>query len=166
MPSNEHRNSCRAAARRSPAARSGRLAGATAGVLAVLSGAAAIAGEPPHGELIVKATGFKTAEGQAVAKLFLPGENVRGKGHWQATGQIHDGRAEFHFGGLAAGSYAVVVFHDLNSNDTIDHGALGPAEPLGFSGAYTLSLLNGLPTFEKLQFAFQGPTQTLPVAVR
>ena len=31
------------------------------------------------------------------------------------------------------GIYAVIVFHDVNSNGKLDHGILGPKEPYGFS---------------------------------
>jgi uncharacterized protein (DUF2141 family) len=130
------------------------------------SAATSAAQESAHSELVVTAAGFKSSEGQAVAKLFLTGENVRGRGHCEATASIHDGKAEFHFGGLADGPYAVVVFHDLNGNGTIDHGPFGPAEPLGFSGGYTMSIVNGPPTFEKLRFDFKGPMQVLQVDVR
>ena len=41
------------------------------------------------------------------------------------------------FGGLAAGTYAVMVFHDENGNGELDQNFMGiPREPLGFSQRY------------------------------
>jgi uncharacterized protein (DUF2141 family) len=114
----------------------------------------------------VRASGFAHARGHAVAKLFAPGDNVLVAGRWQVIAPIENGFAEFDFSQLPAGSYAVVVFHDENDNAQIDHGLLGPSEPLGFSGGFYLSLFSGLPNFERLKFSSQAPEQTLQVRVR
>lgn len=118
------------------------------------------------GDLTVRASGFAHTRGHAVAKLFITGDNVLEAGRWQATAPIANGLAAFHFAHLPAGTYAVVVFHDENDNGKIDHGLLGPSEPLGFSGGFTLSLLSGRPDFERLKFAFNPPEQTLEVRMR
>ena len=48
-----------------------------------------------------------------------------------------DGGVEAQFGGLAAGSYAVMVYHDENGNGELDQNFLGiPREALGFSRRY------------------------------
>lgn len=119
------------------------------------------------GALVVQASGFKQERGHAVAKLFRPGDNVLGRGTRQATSAITTGRASFSFGNLPAGRYAVVVFHDENGNGTIDHNAMGlPSEPLGFSNGFALSLVSGLPRFDKLQFEHPGGKQLIEIAVR
>lgn len=118
------------------------------------------------GDLTVRASGFAHTRGHAVAKLFITGDNVLEAGRWQATAAIANGLAAFHFAHLLAGSYAAVVFHDENDNGKIDHGMLGPSEPLGFSGGFTLSLFSGRPDFERLKFAFNPPEQTLEVRMR
>ena len=79
---------------------------------------------------------------------------------------IDRGAAVFRFKGLLAGRYAAVVFHDENDNGVIDHGLLGPSEPLGFSGGFVLSLVSGRPDFERLKFDFKPPAQTLELQVR
>lgn len=135
-------------------------------VAVIASATAAAAAGPAVGDLTVHAAGFKDTQGHAVAKLFLPGENVRGKGHWEAMAPIYERASDLRFGDLPAGRYAVVVFHDQNGNGRIDHGAFRPSELLGFSGGFVLSLTSGLPTFEKLEFKLAGPSQTLPVTVR
>lgn len=117
-------------------------------------------------ELTIRASGFLNARGHAVAKLFIPGDNVLGPGRWQITSTIEGGEAVFRVAGLKPGRYAAVVFHDLNDNGTIDHGLVGPSEPLGFSGRFVLSLVSGRPDFEQLQFELKPPAQTLEVRVK
>ena len=118
------------------------------------------------GDLTIHVTGFAHARGQAVAKLFAPGDNVLGPGRWQVGMPIDGDAAVFRFEGLPAGRYAAVVFHDENDNGVIDHGLLGPSEPLGFSGGFVLSLVSGRPDFERLKFDFKPPTQMLELQVR
>ena len=132
-------------------------------VLALMSTAVAA---DPAGDLVVHATGFKSTEGHAVAKLFVAGDNVRRKGRLEVAALIHDGAAQVRFPALAPGEYAVVVFHDANDNGTIDHSLLGfPIEALGFSNGFTLSVFSGLPTFEKLRFSHGEREQTLNIHV-
>ena len=55
------------------------------------------------------------------------------------------------FEGLAAGTYAVVVFHDENGNGELDPNFMGiPREPLGFSRRYWAK---GAPQFSGAAFA-------------
>ena len=128
--------------------------------------AAAPADGPETGELTIHASGFAQTRGHAVAKLFAPGDNVLKPGRWQLAKPIEGGAAVFNFSALPAGRYAVLVFHDQNDNLEIDHGLLGPSEPLGFSGGFVLSLLSGRPDFEQLQFEFKPPAQALQVRVK
>ena len=133
----------------------------------VIAGGRAPEASPAEQEAFtIRASGFAHTRGQAIAKLFQPGDNVLGNGHWQAAAKIAGGRAEFQFRGLPKGSYAAVVFHDENGNGVIDHGLLGPSEPLGFSNGFTLGLTSGFPTFSKLQFLYNGSSQVLDIAVR
>lgn len=128
--------------------------------------AAAPADGPATGELTIHAIGFANARGHAVAKLFARGDDVLEPGRWQLAETIDGGAAVFHFPALPAGRYALVVFHDQNDNLALDHGLLGPSEPLGFSGGFVLSLFSGRPDFERLQFEFKPPAQALQVSVK
>ena len=131
--------------------------------------ATADGGSEPTGTLIIDADGFHDSAGHAIARLYLPGMNVTQTPHASLTASIVDHRAHFAFQGLPAGDYAVVVVHDQNDNQTIDHNRLGfPQEPLGFSNGFRLSLLSGMPTFEKLRFHFspERDAQTVTVTVR
>lgn len=130
--------------------------------LAVLGTAAA-----EEGSLTVRATGFKQDSGQAVAKLFEPGDDVLGHGHLQVSAAISSGQAVLEFASLPAGRYAVVVFHDENGNGVIDHNLLRlPSEPLGFSNGFALGLVSGLPSFDKLAFQHASVPQTLELTVK
>ena len=42
-------------------------------------------------DLTIHATGFESARGHAIAKLFVPGDNVLGTGHWQLSAPIEGG---------------------------------------------------------------------------
>jgi len=116
--------------------------------------------------LTIRATGFSHARGHAIAKIFVPGDNVRGPARWQISASIQNRAAAFHLPGLPPGTYAAVVFHDENNNGILDHGLIGPLEPIGFSGGFVLNLTSGMPTFERLKFEFSPPAQTLEVRVR
>ena len=66
------------------------------------------------------------------------------------------------FEGLAAGRYAVMVFHDVNGNGTLDQNFMGiPREPLGFSNRYWGK---GAPSFSAAAVAV-GEGERVPVAV-
>jgi uncharacterized protein (DUF2141 family) len=127
---------------------------------------AADAGRAPA-DLIIEASGFQSSAGHAIAKLFLPGDNVRQRGRQEVAATIAAGKATLVFPAVPAGDCAVVVFHDANDNGTIDHNLLGmPSEALGFSNGFKLSLTSGLPTFDKLRFAHRDAPQTLSLAVK
>ena len=134
------------------------------GVLALSALAAAllvparfVQAEPPRAQLAVIASGFRHSRGHAEAKLFRPGENVLGVPFRRARVVPQVGQARFQFPDLPLGDYALVVFHDENDNGKIDHNFLGlPAEPLGFSNGFSPGLFAGMPSFEKLKFAFRA----------
>lgn len=61
-----------------------------------------------------------------------------------------DGRRELQLSGIAPGQYALVVFHDENSNTQLDSNFIGiPREPVGFSNAYRPK---GPPSFARAAF--------------
>jgi uncharacterized protein (DUF2141 family) len=129
-------------------------------------GRAADAARTPA-DLIIEALGFQSSAGHAIAKLFLPGDNVRRRGRQEVAATIVAGKATLVFPAVPAGDFAVVVFHDVNDNGTIDHNLLGiPSEALGFSNGFKLSLTSGVPTFDKLKFTRRNAPQTLSLAVK
>jgi uncharacterized protein (DUF2141 family) len=69
------------------------------------------------------------------------------------TTRAQDSSLSFEIKGLASGTYALVVFEDLNKNGILDQNKLGiPQEPFGFSKA-KLGLF-GPPSFRKSSFNF------------
>lgn len=133
---------------------------------AALFGALTAQAAPPEGTLTIEASGFQNASGRAVVNLFAPGDNVMAAGRWQVSAPIVQGVATLHFDKLPASRYAAVLFHDENGNGVLDHGLLGPSEPLVYSGGFTMGLFSGLPSFDKLQFEFQPPAQRLVLRLR
>ena len=137
-----------------------------AGVIAVAAPIFAWA-EPPQGDLVIHARGFAHERGQAIANLFREGQGVFGKPAARVAAAVHQSRAEMIFPRLPYGTYAVIVFHDENGNNEVDHNVLGlPAEPLGFSNGFSLSLFSGKPSFEKLRFAFTPGAKPLEITVK
>ncbi len=101
---------------------------------------------------IIHVIGMHGTAGHVVAMLFRATDRVPAAPFLTVRGAIHDSAADLALTALPAGDYAVIVFHDVNDNGVLDHNALHlPAEPLGFSGGFALSLLSGMPTFEKLR---------------
>ena len=98
--------------------------------------------------------------------FFREGDDLFGKPHLRIQAKIHNGEATFVFPQLEYGNYAVILFHDENGNGDLDHNILRlPAEPMGFSNGFDLSLFSGLPSFEKLQFEFGKKSQPVVIAV-
>ena len=117
-----------------------------------------------QGTLWVEVRGFTHTGGQAAAYLYRARDKLPGKiPYKKAYGVIREGKGKMAFEDLPYGSYAIIVFHDENSNGEPDHNLLRiPSEPLGFSNQFRPGLLAGLPSFEKLRFSF-GPAETRQV---
>jgi len=118
-------------------------------------------------DLIIHISGFTHARGQAIASLFGEGADVFGKPYARVAVGIQQNKATLIFPGLPHGNYAVTVFHDENGNNDLDHNVLHfPAEPLGFSNGFKLSLFSGMPSFKKLRFAFTVDSKSLEISVK
>lgn len=67
--------------------------------------------------------------------------------------------------GLAAGDYAIALYHDRNGNHKLDSNLLGiPKEPCGFSGG--ARNLAGPATWEQARFSLpaEGAAVTIPLS--
>ena len=117
-----------------------------------------LASDPDTGTLTVHVSGFKSAKGHAIINLFREGQDVLKlkQAYRRTNSTIDDGQATFSFIELPFGNYAISAFHDANDNGELDHKMGFPAEPLAFSNGFHLSLLSGLPSFQKLRFPFSG----------
>ncbi len=137
------------------------------GAVAMVAGPNAWAQQATDFELQVNVLGLQNSDGQVVANLFLEGDDVFGTPRWRATHTIADKRASVAFTHLPAGRYALIVFHDVNGNNTLDHNVFHfPAEPLGFSNGFSLGVLSGMPDSHKLAFTLGPDTQPLNISVR
>lgn len=117
---------------------------------------------PTQGDLKVVVTGMKNDQGQLVANLFREGDDIHGHPLAKQQLAIVNKQATPIFPNLKMGRYAVLVFHDLNNNNDLDHNLLRlPAEPLGFSNGFELSLTSGKPNSQKLAFAVNAQTETV-----
>lgn len=109
-----------------------------------------------NGTLFINADNFKNDNGKAIANLFRKGDNVRKKPFMQASGKIVNGKSVIVFNDIVYGDYAVILWHDKNSNGDLDHSWGMPAEPMGCSNGWKFSFFSGMPTFEKLTFEFSA----------
>ena len=116
--------------------------------------------------LVINAEGFFNDNGQAIAKLFREGDKIPSRPFLTVKSAIQNKTAILTFKDLPYGEYAVIVYHDSNSNDKVDHNWMRfPEEQLGFSGGFKISLTSGMPTFKKLKFRFFEHQQSFSVTV-
>lgn len=135
--------------------------------LCALVGGSAWAQEVGHSDLRVNVLGLQDSQGQVIANLFHKGGDVLGKPHLKQTQPIVDGKAVVTFSNLLNGGYALIVFHDVNGNNDLDHNFLRlPAEPLGFSNGFELSVLSGMPSFHKLAITAGPDSRTIDITVK
>lgn len=101
----------------------------------------------------VKITGIEDQTGQISIGLFNSPEDFPKKNS-NSVGvkvEIKDSVAEYTFKNLNNGTYAIAVYHDINSNGKLDRNWLGiPNEDYVFSNYATGSF--GPPSFEDAKF--------------
>ena len=86
--------------------------------------------------LTIEILGLESDVGSVAVALFDSAESFDRRTATVASAIVapQDGRATWSVANLAAGTYAIAVFHDLNDNGELDRTTLGPpAEPYGFS---------------------------------
>lgn len=116
--------------------------------------------KPLQQTLIIEADQFDNNTGVAVAYLFRKQDDIPEKPFIKIQSHILNNKANLAFEDIPYGEYAVIVFHDENSNGVLDHKMGFPSEGKGFSNEWKFSLFSGMPTFDKLKFEFTK-TQTL-----
>ncbi|HEX5169584.1 MAG TPA: DUF2141 domain-containing protein [Cyclobacteriaceae bacterium] len=80
----------------------------------------------------------------------IPDEHYKNYFRFLKT-DISNGSAQITFYDIPAGTYAVNIHHDENSNGKIDKGWVLPKEGIGFSNYESIGLRNK-PSFEKASF--------------
>ena len=124
--------------------------------------------QPPQENLIhVEITGLRKDKGQVLCALFsspvgFPKNSDRAAAH--SKSEISHGNAVCEFPGIVAGTYAVSVFHDENSNGKLDSNILGiPREGVGASNNAQGHL--GPPKFDAAAFRFAGGRLDLKITM-
>ena len=110
--------------------------------------------ENPPGTLTFKVTGFESNTGKAILLLYRPEDDVPKKPFMHINTEIINQESVIRVKNLPYGEYAAIIVHDKNKNGIIDHKWGMPAEPLGYTNNWKLSLFSGMPNFEKLKFHY------------
>ncbi len=122
----------------------------------------------PECALTIKASGFRSAKGQALAALFNSHDGFPSKGekaYRRASAEIKDGAAVFVFSGVPYGDYAASVLHDENSNGRLDSNWLGiPKEGVGSSKDPATRL--GPPSFKDSAFNINSEELEIKITIR
>jgi uncharacterized protein (DUF2141 family) len=117
--------------------------------------------------LHVRVVNLRNSTGQVICTLWnsplaFPTDSSRALG--QIAVPIKDNAAVCNFGGLAPGKYALVAFHDENSNGKFDRNWLGlPKEGYAFSN--NVRPVFSPPSFRAAAFDYGGGDQWLTLAM-
>lgn len=89
------------------------------------------------GTLLIKASGFASAEGQAIIRVFNSDDGFPGdddKAFRILKVKIAEGACTVELKDIPAAVYAILVIHDTNGNGKLDTNWIGfPDEPVGIS---------------------------------
>lgn len=118
------------------------------------------------GSLTFQLGSFENDNGQAVIHLFKKGDDIPKTPSWKGCSKIVNGKAAVIFNALPYGDYAAILFHDKNLNNILDHSFGMPAEPMGFSNEWELSLFSGMPSFSKLKFEFSEQKNSCDLKIK
>jgi uncharacterized protein (DUF2141 family) len=135
-----------------------RAGASTADAKSPVAAASPAAGDPPGDVMRVQVIGLRNDTGRVGCSLFndpagFPRDRSKILRHIWAP--IRNRRALCRFDGLPPGTYAVVVFHDENSNGKFDTNMLGiPKEGYGFSRDAPVRF--HAPSFKSCAFGFDG----------
>jgi uncharacterized protein (DUF2141 family) len=115
----------------------------------------------------VEIDGLRNDKGQVLCALFSSARDFPkkpDKAVARAKSVISQGHASCEFRGVAAGRYAVSVFHDENSNGKLDANFMGiPSEGVGASNGAKGHL--GPPKFEAAAFPYSGGRLELKITI-
>jgi uncharacterized protein (DUF2141 family) len=127
-------------------------------VLAVLVGPAFSA------ELNVTVSGLRSSLGEVHVAVYNAADRFPKDGEYLTTAVVAAaaGKVTVTFKDLAAGNYALAVYHDENGNDKFDQGIFGiPLEGYGFSNA--ASAFFGPPDFAAAAVTLAEPASNITI---
>jgi len=115
-------------------------------------------------KLIVKVSGLNNDTGQLIVSVWPGEQSWKDK---QPLGRfpvpIANGTAEYASENLAAGTYAVTVYHDKNSNAKMDRHWYGPPKEKGAASNGAKAQTFGPPKWEDMKFEVGGSEQTIEI---
>ncbi len=115
--------------------------------------------------LTVNIAGLKNQEGQICFSLFdsskgFPGD--RKQALEAKCVKLKNASVPFKVGSVKAGSYAVAMFHDINSDGTLNRNSFGiPTEGFGFSG--NPRVITGPPNFSESAVIVAGTNTNIDI---
>ncbi|MCX6265960.1 MAG: DUF2141 domain-containing protein [Bacteroidetes bacterium] len=122
--------------------------------------------EKNTGPLTFHVTGFEDNSGQTILMLYRPEDDVPKKPFIRINAEIVNRESVIPVKDLPCGDYAAIIVHDKNKNEIIDHKWGIPAEPLGYTNNWRLSLISGMPNFEKLKFHYSSSNKLILVRMK
>jgi len=117
------------------------------------------------GVLTIEVFNSRVTNGKATVNLFRSQREIPKKPFLQLTASVVDGKAILKSPHMPFGEYAAMAFHDGNTNEILDHKFGFPSEAMGFSNDWKLTLFSGMPTFEKLKFAFSDKNASICIKI-
>jgi uncharacterized protein (DUF2141 family) len=138
-------------------------------VLAAAIGVSGQTPEPARAENLIRIdiSGLRSDKGQVLCALFSSAEafpTKADKAVARLTAKIGERQAVCDFTGVAAGTYAVSVVHDENSNGKLDRNFIGmPREGVGASNDAKGHM--GPPKFSAASFRYKGGRLDLKIHV-
>ena len=111
--------------------------------------------------------GFENSKGLCLACLYNSSESFNGKGKAVQCTEvaITNQKATVVFQNVAAGTYAISLFHDANNNKKLDTNFLGiPKE--GYGASQNDLPFAGAPTFNGNKFQVSGTSTNLSIRLR
>jgi len=131
-------------------------------LLVLLSGVAQAASNPP---LDVTVTGVKEKVGSLRVAIFDKAESFQKEAHITLSLPVESDTIEFTVGDLAAGDFAIMLFHDVDSNEKLKTNLIGmPREPWGASLDGTQ--LFGPPKWKDVVFTHTNAGTSLTIQLR
>ncbi|MGH1396030.1 MAG: DUF2141 domain-containing protein [Trichormus sp.] len=121
-----------------------------------------------NGKLTVEIDGLKNQKGQICVNLFASSQGFPSDRQRVVSNQcskISTSPVQFTFENLKAGSYAVAVIHDQNSDRTLNRNNLGmPIEGFGFSR--NPEVRTKAPKFSEAAFVLAGPNTNIQIQLK
>ena len=78
--------------------------------------------------------------------------------------EMKKGKVSFQFGGVPAGTYGIRCFQDVNENQKLDRGVLGPSEPWGVYRPKRPAFRG--PKFEEISFVVDQDMTYIQIEVK